>query len=47
MEHDHEIDFHENRISTVAKHAIKQIKNRYGEAGNPNRYKDVVSLADE
>jgi hypothetical protein len=46
-EHDHEKDFHENRVSSVAKDAIKQIKARYREGGNPNRYRDVVSLAEE
>jgi HEAT repeat protein len=46
-EHDHEKDFHENRVSSYAKDAIKQIKARYREGGNPNRYRDVVSLAGE
>lgn len=46
-EHDHESDFHENRISSVAKHAIRQIKARYREGGNPDRYRDVAFLGDE
>lgn len=46
-EHDHAEDFHENRVSSVAKHAIKQIKARYREGGNPDRYRDVTSLAAE
>jgi HEAT repeat protein len=47
-EHDHAVDFlDENQVSDVAKHAVKQIKARYREGGNPNRYRDVTSLADE
>lgn len=46
-EHDHAMDFHESPVSSVAKHAIKQIKSRYREGGNPNRYQDVVWLAEE
>lgn len=46
-EHDHERDFDGDPVSSIAKHAIKQIKARYKEGGNPNRYRDVVSLAEE
>jgi HEAT repeat protein len=46
-EHDHAVDFDEHQVSRLAKRAIKQIKARYREGGNPNRYRDVVSLTGE
>lgn len=45
-ENDHELDIQDFRVSSVASHAIKQIKSRYRE-GVPDRYRNVVSLADE